>query len=103
MSGELVGGDRTVSVAGALSSVSSPYGGLEQKKGFWFNVNAELIIYGATEPNATVTIGGTCVSGSQEAMYLNSCSIFTNTLTVARRSLPVDGDFKIMLLIPGVG
>jgi len=41
----------------AVSSFSSPYGG-EQQKGFWFNVNAELIIYGATEPNAEVTIGG---------------------------------------------
>jgi hypothetical protein len=29
-----------------------------EQKGFWFNVNAELIIYGATEPNAQVTIGG---------------------------------------------
>ena len=25
---------------------------------FWFNINAELILYGATEPDATVTIGG---------------------------------------------
>jgi hypothetical protein len=44
--------------SGAVSSFSSPYGGMERKKGFWFNVNAELIIYGATEPDATVTIGG---------------------------------------------
>ena len=43
--------------SGAVSSFSSPYGGGE-KKGFWFNVNAELIIYGATEPDAEVTIGG---------------------------------------------
>jgi hypothetical protein len=43
---------------GAVSSVSSPFGGGEQRRGFWFNVNAELIVYGATEPNATVTIGG---------------------------------------------
>ncbi len=28
------------------------------KRGFWFNVNAELVIYGATEPGAEVTIGG---------------------------------------------
>jgi len=40
------------------SSISSPFGGMEQSKGFWFNVNAELIIYGATEPNAKVTLGG---------------------------------------------
>ncbi len=43
--------------SGAVSSLSSPFGG-EKQKGFWFNVNAELIIYGATEPTAEVTIGG---------------------------------------------
>ena len=41
-----------------ISSLSSPFGGAERKKGFWFNVNAELIIYGATEPDAKVTLGG---------------------------------------------
>lgn len=43
---------------GGLGSVSSPFGGSVESKGFWFNVNAELIIYGATEPTAEVTIGG---------------------------------------------
>jgi hypothetical protein len=42
---------------GSMSSISSPFGGMERRK-FWFNVNAELIIYGATEPDAEVTIGG---------------------------------------------
>jgi hypothetical protein len=42
-----------------LSSPTSPFGGGgEKSKGFWFNVNAELIIYGATEPDAKVTLGG---------------------------------------------
>jgi uncharacterized protein len=42
-----------------LSSPTSPFGGeSEQAKSFWFNVNAELIIYGATEPDAKVTLGG---------------------------------------------
>ncbi len=41
-----------------VSSLSSPFGGMEKEKGFWFDVNAELIIYGATEPNAKVTLGG---------------------------------------------
>ncbi|HKQ37966.1 MAG TPA: DUF4912 domain-containing protein [Verrucomicrobiae bacterium] len=40
-----------------LSSVSSPFGGQDRQKKFWFNVNAELIIYGATEADATVRIG----------------------------------------------
>lgn len=43
---------------GSLGSVSSPFGGAPENKGFWFNINAELIIYGATEPTAEVTIGG---------------------------------------------
>ena len=42
----------------AVASVSSPFGGVERRKGFWFNVNAELILYGATEPGASVTLDG---------------------------------------------
>jgi hypothetical protein len=49
-----------VSSPGISSSPTSPFGGVgaEKSKGFWFNVNAELIIYGATEPDAKVTLGG---------------------------------------------
>jgi hypothetical protein len=47
-----------VPAAGVPSSVSSPVGGGERPQGFWFNVNAELIIYGATEPDARVTLAG---------------------------------------------
>jgi uncharacterized protein len=43
---------------GGVSSISSPFGGEGRRQGFWFNVNAELIIYGATEPDADVTIAG---------------------------------------------
>ena len=38
-------------------NIGSPTGGEFRKPGkFWFKINAELIIYGATEPDATVTI-----------------------------------------------
>ena len=50
-----------ISSPGLASSPTSPFGGgasASQSKGFWFNVNAELIIYGATEPDAKVTLGG---------------------------------------------
>jgi hypothetical protein len=44
---------------GEVESISSPSGGEQPKpQGFWLNVNAELVIYGATEPDALVTIGG---------------------------------------------
>jgi hypothetical protein len=29
-----------------------------KKRGFWFVLDCELIVYGATEPGATVTLGG---------------------------------------------
>lgn len=48
---------------GGLSSLSSPTGGAPGgSRSFWFNVNAELIIYGATERDAKVSIGGQNIS-----------------------------------------
>jgi hypothetical protein len=45
-----------------LGGISSPLEGAgERPRGFWFNVNAELIVYGATEKDATVTIGGRAI------------------------------------------
>jgi hypothetical protein len=48
-------------LSSGMSSGFSPAGASwsgAPQKGFWFAVNAELIIYGATEPNAKVTIDG---------------------------------------------
>jgi len=46
---------------GGVSSaemISSPYGGeVGKPRKFWFNINAELVIYGTTEPDATVMVG----------------------------------------------
>ena len=38
-------------------------------KGFWFAVNAELIIYGATEPDAKVTIDGKPVALNRDGTF----------------------------------
>ena len=57
-----------------ISSLSSPFGGLEQPKGFWFNVNAELIIYGATEP----------APGSRSADMKSNCVPMARSATVLR-------------------
>jgi len=52
-----------LSSPGGVSSLSSPQGGAPAGPGgFWFNVNAELIIYGATESDASVSIGGNKVT-----------------------------------------
>lgn len=47
------------SPAAAITGISSPSAKeARPPKGFWFNVNAELIVYGATEKDATVSVGG---------------------------------------------
>ena len=38
-------------------NVSSPLGGEQPSERFWFNINAELIVYGATDVGAQVTVG----------------------------------------------
>lgn len=48
-----------IPAAGAApGSPGIPTAAGEQPGEFWFNVNAEIVIYGATEPDATVTIAG---------------------------------------------
>jgi hypothetical protein len=47
--------------SGAISSISSPIkwqGAAEAKRPFWLTVQTELIVYGATEPDAKVMIQG---------------------------------------------
>lgn len=41
-----------------ITSVSSPVKKLPQMRKFWMVVNCELIVYGATEPDAKVTVQG---------------------------------------------
>jgi hypothetical protein len=48
--------------SGGVSSVSSPALRKVKPKGFWLVVNTELILYGATEPDAKVTVQGRPVS-----------------------------------------
>ncbi len=44
--------------SGAVSSFAGPAEGITQKRKFWLVVNTELIVYGATEPDASVFIQG---------------------------------------------
>ncbi len=50
------GGDSSF-IESPSSYVSSFFGGVGEQD-FWLNVNAELILYGATEPNANVSLAG---------------------------------------------
>jgi hypothetical protein len=60
------------SSAGAwVTSVSSPFGASfgARERGFHMHVNAELIIYGGTEPNAKVRIDGQDITLSKDGTF----------------------------------
>ncbi|HVY69002.1 MAG TPA: DUF4912 domain-containing protein [Verrucomicrobiae bacterium] len=58
-------------LSGAEASPAAGFGAPpeEGEKSFWFNVNAELIIYGATEPTAKVTLGGRAIQLRRDGTF----------------------------------
>jgi hypothetical protein len=75
-----------------VSSFSSPFGGMERAKGFWFNVNAELIIYGATEPNAKVTLGGHEIKLRSDGTFSFRFSLPDGKYDLPAVAVSADGD-----------
>jgi hypothetical protein len=68
---------------GELGSISSPIGGgTAEPRGFRLDLNVELVVYGSTEPNATVTVAGRLMQLRPDGSF--SC----------RFSLP-DGDYEL--------
>jgi len=67
----MVSSGQWASSAGAwVTSVSSPFGAsFGQERGFHMHVNAELIIYGGTEPNARVRIDGQDITLSKDGTF----------------------------------
>ncbi len=72
-----------------FENVSSPAGGWEPK-GFWFKLGAELVIYGATEPGATITVGDLPVRLRDDGTF--SC----------RFALP-DGEYEVEVIAVTAG
>ncbi len=75
-----------------ISSLSSPFGGMERAKGFWFNVNAELIIYGATEPDAKVTLGGHEIKLRSDGTFSFRFSLPDGKYDLPAVAISADGD-----------
>lgn len=76
----------------SVSSLSSPFGGgADRRKGFWFNVNAELIIYGATEPDATVTIGGRVIKLRSDGSFSYRFALPDGQYTLPAVATSADG------------
>jgi hypothetical protein len=56
--------------SGMLGSMGSAgFGQPQRGRGFWFTLNTELIVYGATEPDARVTVQGRAIQLRQDGTF----------------------------------
>src|ERR1017187_4917931 len=82
-------------LGGEAGSVSSPQGVAEQRpKVFWFNINAELVIYGATEPGASVTIGGRRISLRPDGTFSCRFSLPDGDHTVTASAMSAESELR---------
>ncbi len=80
---------------GEAESISSPTAPAEQRPaGFWLNVNAELVIYGATEVDASVTLGGRPISLRPDGTFSCRLSLPDGDHTVTVSALSAQGDLR---------
>ena len=79
--------------SGWLSSWSSPGGGKEKTPLFWLRVGTELIIYGATEPDASVTMNGKPVKLAEDGTFGTRFNLNEGEHTVTIEARSADGIF----------
>jgi hypothetical protein len=75
-----------------VSSLSSPFGNAGPTKSFWFNLNAELILYGATEPDAKVTIGGRAIKLRPDGTFSYRFALPDGQYQLPVLAVSVEGD-----------
>lgn len=75
----------------AVSSLFSPFGASwSGKRGFWMKVNAELIVYGATEPDAKVTIDGKEIKLRPDGTFSFHCAFPDGAYAMPIRAVAAD-------------
>lgn len=75
----------------AVSSFGSgAMGGVRQRK-FWFHLDAELIVYGATEPNASVTLQGKPVNLRPDGTFTMRFSLPDSRQIIPATAVSGDG------------
>jgi hypothetical protein len=89
---------------GLPETISSPTGapaerlalpaGLPEHRQFWFNVNAELVIYGATEPDARVTIAGRPIRLRPDGTFSYRFSLPDGHYVLPLAAISTDGEVR---------
>jgi len=80
---------------GEWESLSSPMSSPEPGPGgFWFNINADLVIYGATEPGASVTMGGQPIPLRPDGTFSCRCSLPEGDHAVTLSAMSPSGELR---------
>jgi len=81
---------------GEAGSVSSPAAGAAEPPapGFWFRVHTDLVIHGATEPDATVTIGGRPIPLRADGTFSCRLSLPDGEHSASVAALSARGDLR---------
>ncbi|HTL48834.1 MAG TPA: DUF4912 domain-containing protein [Verrucomicrobiae bacterium] len=74
---------------GSISSLSSPVKG--KQRGFWFVLDCEVIVYGATEPDAAVTFQGRPVKLRPDGTFSFRFSLPDGKFVFDARAVSADG------------
>ncbi len=83
------GAGLTMSGAGLGSSASAPP---VRPRQFWLIADAELIVYGATEPDATVTIGGRPIKLNPDGTFRFQMSFQDGVIDYPIQAVAADGE-----------
>lgn len=85
--------------AGLVSSLSSPVKG--KQRGFWFVLDCEVIVYGATEPDAHVTFQGRSVKLKPDGTFSFRFALPDGKFVFDARAVSADG-LEERVIIPTV-
>ena len=78
-----------LTMSGAGFSASAPP---VRPRKFWLVADAELIVYGATEPDATVTVGGTPIQLNEDGTFRFQISFQDGTIEYPIMAVAADGE-----------
>ncbi len=86
-------------VPSQLGGISSPLGGPRGgPREFWFNLNAELVVYGATDPNARVTIGAREIKLRPDGTFSYRFALPDGSYDLPTAAISADGETRAALL-----
>jgi hypothetical protein len=81
----------------AVSSLSSPFGQPPADRRFWLVLNTELIVYGATEPNAVLTLDGQPVTLRPDGSFTARFALPDGKKSIPVTACSQDGNDEITI------